>query len=209
MLKTALINGSPKGEKSNSQHIIEELKVELEEYCECTEFPMHTERIADPYELLSCPVWVFVFPVHMDAVPSHLLRCLKQLEEILIKEQLSVTVYVVAQCGFYEAEKNRLAMEMMENWCARCYLRWGMSVGIGAGGMLTMLDQKHNYGMLDVEDMLGVLAECIIEQKNAPTQYVEPNLPKKMYQVAAEMSMHRQAKANGLTKEDLKRTKED
>ncbi len=210
MLKVALINGSPKAEGSNSQHIIDELKEELKEDCRIEEIPMHTGRVENPRKLFSCSVWVFVFPLYVDAVPSHLLRCLQQLESYMALEQPSVTVYAVVQNGFYEAEQNQPAMEMMENWCARCYLNWGMGVGVGGGGMLTMLDQKHNFCMLNIEETLGSLAECILEEKNAPVQFAEPNLPRKIYHLAAEKSLQKTAKANGLTREDLrKRAGED
>lgn len=204
MLKVALINGSPKAANSNSQRVIDELVCELDENCVMEEFPMRTDRVEHPGKLMGYNVWVFVFPLYVDAVPSHLLKCMMQLEEYLLAEQPDVTVYAVVQGGFYEASQTKLAMEMMENWCARCYLKWGMSVGIGGGGMLQMLDQKHNFCMLDIEETLGNLSEIILQRGNAPAQFAEPNLPKKLYKIAAEKSFRKTAKANGLTKEAVK-----
>lgn len=45
-------------------------------------------------------------------------------------------VYCLVNCGFYEGHQNKLAIEMMGNWCEKAGIKWGEEVGIGAGGMI-------------------------------------------------------------------------
>ena len=80
---------------------------------------------------------------------------------ILKQNRRDFTVYTVVQGGFYESIQAKTAIEIMENWCARTYLKWGQGVAVGGGGMLECLDQKHNYFMQKIEEAIGELCDGI------------------------------------------------
>lgn len=61
MLRVALINGSPKGTKSHSEHIIEEMKYELEGV-QIEEIQMPSSEPEGLEKILRCHAAVFVFP---------------------------------------------------------------------------------------------------------------------------------------------------
>jgi hypothetical protein len=76
--------------------------------------------------LTECNVLVFAFPLYVDGIPSHLLNCLRKLEKFFGGlDKKDIMVYSLGNCGFYEGDQNKLAIEMMENWCAKAGLKWG------------------------------------------------------------------------------------
>lgn len=204
MLKIALVNGSPKAANSNSEHIIEEIKYELDDI-QIEEFRMDSKIAEHLDRIVKCNVLVLVLPLYIDGIPSHFLNCMMQMERYFWKEQAGMTVYAVVQGGFFEGIQTKTALEMLENWCARCNLKWGQSVGVGGGGMLASLDQKHNYFMQNIEEAVGELCDNIRETQNGPSLYAEPNLPRSAYKLGAERQWRKELKANGLKKDDIDR----
>lgn len=202
MLRVALINGSPKGTKSHSEHIIEEMKYELEGV-QIEEIQMPSSSPEGLEKILRCHAAVFVFPLYVDGIPAHFLSCLMEMEQYFKAEQAGFTVYTVVQGGFYESIQAKTAIEIMENWCARTYLKWGQGIAVGGGGMLECLDQKHNYFMQKIEEAIGELCDGIRSLENGPTLYAEPNIPRAAYKMAAERQWRKLLKENGLDKEAL------
>lgn len=204
MLKIALVNGSPKAANSHSERIVEEIKYELDDL-NIEEFQMNTNIAENLDKIVRCNVLVLVFPLYADGIPSHFLDCMMQMEQYFWQEQASLTVYAVVQGGLYEGSQTRTALEMIENWCARCNLKWGQSVGVGGSSMLASLDQRHNYFMQDIEEGVGELCDNIKELQNGPTLYAEPNIPRAAYKMTAERQWKKELKANGLSKDAVYR----
>lgn len=150
-------------------------------------------------------VLIFAFPLYVDAIPSHLLSCLIELEGCLAKAKKDTVVYAIVNCGFYEGQQNRLALAMMENWCDRAGLKWGQGIGIGAGGILAgnnniPLGQGPNKNL---GKALSTLVHNVLHLGSDETIFITANFPKVAYKLAAEWNWRQAAKLNGLTVKEL------
>lgn len=206
-MKITLMNGSPKIKGSASGMLLDELK-SLRGNDDITEYNLRTSILPskmDLEELAQQDAAVFAFPQYVDAIPSQLLNCLCQLENYFITHPSNLTVYAIVNCGFFEGNQNRHALEIMKNWCVRSGLRWGQGIGIGGGGMLSGLQNvpagkglRKNFSAA-----LNRFSEQITVGTSAEDSYVSPNIPRIAYKVGAEMEWRRQIKANGLSEKDL------
>lgn len=208
-MKIAFINGSPKFKESASGYILEELKSLLKddsnivsEYC----FNKPQLSIEDMEQLKECNVLVFAFPLYVDGIPAHLLRCLVQLEEFFKGlSRTDIIVYSLVNSGFYEAHQNGLALEMMENWCIKSGLKWGQGLGIGGGGMLLSIKNvQAGHGPRKNFDMaLNELAGNILGSIPKNNIFINPSFPRILYKLGAEMGWRHSIKENGLKRKDL------
>jgi hypothetical protein len=214
-MKIALINGSPKVKYSASELILNELKNffnnsenEVNKKLSICEYSFRSTKLDNNVveEIINSNVLVFAFPLYVDGVPSHLLKCLVQLEEIFnnIKEK-DIKVYALANCGFYEGEQNKLALEIFENWCIKCNLIWGQGVGIGAGPILHSVKNvpighgpKKNLGKA-----LNIISDNIIKSSKDNNIFVKANFPRFAYKIAGEMGWKKAVKVNNLQIKDL------
>ena len=207
-MNIALINGSPRGKESNSGALLADLKEVLPTEASIREFHFNKPTITDQAmrELKNCSAWIFAFPLYVDGIPSHLLSCLEQLEQADFQHE-APHVYTIVNCGFYEAKQNRLAVSMMEIWCERAGLTWGMGIGIGGGGGLSQMRNvplgkgpKRTLG-----NALAVLNEAVLEKETKDNFYTSINFPRFVHKLLAEANWKRRIKANGGKVKDLKK----
>lgn len=209
-MKAVLINGSPKVKDSSSGIVLNEIKKLLEKRMNIEELSMRKPLIGkqDFDALNNCDVLIFSFPLYVDGIPSQLLSCLIQLENFYTQNQnKKIIVYAVVNCGFYEGKQADTAIDILKNFCIKAGLLWGQAVGLGGGGMLAMLP-KYPLGkgpLMDFGNILIKLADTIYECRAEDTIYCEPNFPRFLYKLAAEIGWRRGLKANGLKSRDLKR----
>lgn len=206
-MKIALINGSPKVKNSASGILLNELKSLRSGDC-ITEYGFHTPVLPSEMNLAEFSqqdAAVFAFPLYVDGIPSHLLNCLCQLEKYFKTHPSNLTVYLIVNCGFFEGDQNRYALEIMKNWCVRGGLKWGQGIGIGGGGMLVGLQNvpagkgpRKNFSAA-----IGQLSEHITLGTNTEDIYVSPNIPRIAYKMGGEVGWRQQIKANGLLEKDL------
>lgn len=207
-MKIAFINGSPKKTGSASAMLIEEMTACLEDM-ETVQYHAYNGAFAIPEALKEQDAMVFVFPLYVDGVPSHLVRLLERLETTLHGK--SISVYAVVNCGFFEGEQNRWALEIIHNWCVKAGLSWGRGLGIGGGGMLSMLkDAPPDKGpkktiSRGIDQLVHSIRENTHGQESAADLLVSPNFPRRLYMLAAQMGWRRQIKKNGLKAKDLGR----
>jgi len=153
-------------------------------------------------------ILVFAFPLYVDGIPSHLLSCLCQIEEATKNtKDKSVTVYALVNSGFFEGHHNKLALEMMKNWCIKADLKWGQGIGIGGGGALTGLSNvplgkgpKSSLGIA-----LKSLVDNISTKSQADNIFVSMNFPRIMYKLIGEFGWRQEIKKNGFKVKDLSR----
>lgn len=121
-----------------------------------------------------------------------------------IKEK-EIIVYSLVNCGFYEGHQNELAIEMMENWCAKAGLKWGQGIGIGVGGMLPSLKRiPMGHGpKKNLQKAFKQLANNILKCTSEENIFITANFPRVLYKLAAEMGWRQSIKANGLKRKDL------
>lgn len=197
-----LISGSPKKKYSASENMLEELEAFLPENqivaklrCNETSFDENTLQI-----LAEAKTLVFSFPLYVDSIPSHFLRCLKDAENLFAGRVLHKSVYVIVNCGFYEGEQTETALKMVESWCLRCGFTYGGGLGVGAGGMWHSIKDvqvghgpKKSYGK-----HLRELAEKIVRQEECGNIFTTVNFPRFAYKMAGESSWKKAAKKNGV-----------
>ncbi|MCR4807109.1 MAG: hypothetical protein K5857_05485 [Lachnospiraceae bacterium] len=82
---------------------------------------------------------VFVTPLYVDGVPSHVLPFLKEMEKDTGDAGTDHRIYVIANNGFIEGRQNEPLMQIMENFCARSNNTWCGGIGIGGGVMLNVM----------------------------------------------------------------------
>ena len=138
MEKTVLINCSPKRKLSVSGFLMKCAGVLIrgrKEY-------LHLRTPADHGPILQAlkdaGKVVFVTPLYVDSVPSHMLPFMQEMEDFCRENGLRLKVYVIANNGFIEGRQNEPLMRVMENFCARSGLEWLGGIGIGGGVMLNV-----------------------------------------------------------------------
>ena len=138
MEKTVLINCSPKRNLSVSGFLMKCAGVLVrgkKEYLHLrtpADYPAILEALRDAGKV------VFVTPLYVDSVPSHMLPFMREMEAFCRENGLRLKVYVIANNGFIEGKQNEPLMQVMENFCARSGLEWCGGIGIGGGVMLNV-----------------------------------------------------------------------
>lgn len=214
-MKITLINGSPKVKDSASGLILNELKIflnnsedEAERNISISEYNFRKNKLDSAVieEVVTSDILIFIFPLYVDGVPSHLLSCLVQLEEILknIKEK-NIKVYALVNSGFYEGEQNKSAIEIIENWSEKCELKWGQGIGIGAGPLLqSVKDVPEGHGpKKNLGSALTTISKNILNASSDDNIFISANFPRFAYKFAAEMGWKQAIKANKLKVRDL------
>ncbi len=202
-MKIALINASPKAKDSTSEVLLCDLKRALFGKCELESLKLRkTSADEDTLEKLrESDVWVFASPLYVDGVPSHFLNCLIELE----KEGKNKKIYSIFNCGFYEGEQNRFALDVIKNWCKKSSADWCGGVGVGAGGCIpTFKDAKPGKSpKKTVENELNLFAKTILDGEKQENRYVTMGMPKFLYKTAAEIGWKLKIKSNGGKIKDL------
>lgn len=88
-------------------------------------------------------------------------------------------VYAVVNCGFYEGQQARVALEMMENWCVKAGCQWGQGIGVGAGPMIPSLANvpQGKGPMKKLGKALDQLASNVSISASGETTYLTASFP--------------------------------
>lgn len=206
-MKIALINASPKPAFSGSGNLLAEMKKSFPKDARISAYEFHRKYISEftVKELLETDAWVIFTPLYVDALPSHLLSCLMQIESA--KPQKRVRVYGVINCGFYEGEQTDVAFGVLRNFCTRCGFDFYGGLGIGGGGILSitkgLAEQKLNK--IGVIVKLRALAHKVSKGERYPLRYTSVNMPEKIYKIGAEAMWRVMNVINGNRPRDLGR----
>ena len=138
MGKTVLINCSPKQSLSVSGFIMRCAGLMIRGEKQYMHLRTPADRPAILEALKTADKAVFVLPLYVDSVPSHVLPFLKEAEAFCRENGLSLKVYAIANNGFIEGRQNEPLMQVMENFCTRSGLEWCGGIGIGGGVMLNV-----------------------------------------------------------------------
>lgn len=206
-MKICIINGSPKTGKSISELLIEYLMPFIKGNEIATYNVCKTDFSATQFsQIQSCKVLIFVFPLYVDSINSHLLRFLIELEKRGF-ENRDINVYCIINNGFYEGWQNHVAADIMKNWCKATGLTYGQTLGIGAGEMLPFLkDVPLGHGPnKNIGIALQELSRNILFLNKGEDLFISPNFPRLLWKTASSFSFwYPQAKKNGLKRKSLK-----
>lgn len=202
-MKIALINGSPKPHRSASGCVLNYLTPLLEQEGHSYVNLSLSRPHVDPqtvHELSQCDAFIFVLPLYVDGLPSHLVSRLMQLEASLAVSGRGQVVYAVVQCGFYEGHHARWALKLLENWCSRTGLCWGYGLGFGGGAMLTAIT-KVPLGSGPTRSLARALKQIVASLgrgEGGENIFATVDIPRLIYKQAAEMGWRLSARSNGL-----------
>lgn len=210
-MKITMINGSPKAKNSASETLLSMLKKECGQ--EAGEIVWNKSQVQEGElsEVLESDVLVIAFPLYIDSVPSHLLRCLMQAEEYVRlhgkreNTREKIRVYVLLNNGFFQGKQNIPAIEVMKHWADRCGFVFGQAVGVGGGGMISFIKAvPDGHGpKKNLTCALREMAGNIAQGKSGETLVFELNYPALAYKWQAEYGWRMSAKKNGLKRKDL------
>lgn len=136
MVNLCIINGSPKTQNSNSDFFIKELTSNLNDDINIKKYYVR-EILKDSNtlkEVVKNDKLLIVSPLYADSFPSITLKFLELFEDFLEKNAHSkIEVYGMVNCGFFEGEQNKIALNILEHFCNRSNLTWKFGLGIGGG----------------------------------------------------------------------------
>jgi hypothetical protein len=237
MKSIAIINGSPKANRSTSGMFAAKMKdilAAIESGCEVTEY--QASELAAPHQdaaisdILGAGAILFIFPLYIDSLPAPLIRVLEAIEKAGAsdagtggdvagrtaesneaveqagcgrkagEEKQSPKVYAICNCGFYEAEQTRFALDILENFSIRTGLAWGYGIGVGCGASMQALGSNMEKGgaAKNVYKALYELCETIC-QGNGKKQniFVTPKIPRFIYKQSGHQGWYKAAKKYG------------
>ena len=210
MKKIAVINGSPKAKDSVSALLVDQVTNILETeptVYQATKLLRQDDVSAELSRIIHSDVLLLVFPVYVDSLPAPLLKILVSLEQAAkTGEGPLPKVYAVCNCGFYEAEHTRIALEMIGNFCARTGFRRGYGLGIGMGGI--MLSAGKNTSKGPAANIFAALKElCTSIQENNTDNgskghdvFITPKFPRFLYSLGGNLSWRLTARKYGAQK---------
>lgn len=218
-MKIGAINGSPRGDKSNSMEIISVIKSFLPENSEwhiVSQIGLHSDsekKTVSMEKLFICDVLFLAFPLYVDSLPASLMYCLEEYEKNYrgwsSKQETRPVqrVFAVSNCGFYEGFQNDTALKMIELFCESAGLKWCGGAGIGTGEMVRGLANVPPEAFIrkPVTRALEKIADSIADpegklEKNIFTQH---NFPWILYKLAAEWGWRHEVRKNRLRRKDL------
>ena len=128
MERLLIVNGSPRAPKSNSKQYVQLVqkywKGQADTY-------LVTSKKQEELDLQKYQHILFVFPLYADAVPSVLFPFLKYLEQAHLPEGMQA--HVLINCGFLEPQQNDTAVKILQYFCKKARLSYGMTLQIGSG----------------------------------------------------------------------------
>jgi Flavodoxin-like fold. len=207
MRQIIAINGSPKAKDSVSGFLIEQLEdimnVKFDVY-QSTQLIRQENVIKTVTEFLNADVLIIVFPLYVDSLPAPLIQLLSLLETAAKSgANQRPKVYAICNCGFYEADHNRLSLRMLSSFASRCNLRWGYGIGIGCGGFINPKNKNWSKGpAANVYSALCTMGQSIINgTEDTLDVFVTPTIPRFLYKLGAHMGWNQTSKKNGVRKQ--------
>ncbi len=212
MKKILMVNGSPRNRISASASLLARVEKKVNRDLFDIDSVSITAALRDPDKLngileqaVYADIIVIAFPLYIDSLPSITLRFLKRFQEYKEKKDYknNQILFTIINCGFPEAEHNRIALEIMYNFTGETGLKWGLGLGIGMGSMAggEKIPEKSRI-LKPVENELNLMANrinnCERERTRAETRFVLPSFPKFLYLFAATAQWKILGKKNGV-----------
>ena len=115
-MKIALINGSQKTGESNSGIILGRVNGLINGKHEVAIYNSGISLFTDETfkKIVCADALILAFPLFVYAVPSHTLKMLMELENVIKREKAdSLIMYAIVNCGFYEGKQSNAAFKII------------------------------------------------------------------------------------------------
>jgi multimeric flavodoxin WrbA len=216
-MKVTAINGSPKGESSNSREVIAIVRGMLDPAIEL-DVVSQIKQARHPDDsvfqaMAESDVLFIASSLFVDALPASLMAFLERYArfraslppEARAKRQ---RVFAVMNCGFYEGKQNACALKILSHYCAYAGLAWSGGVGLGTGEMIAALKDVPPQASIRKPVIRAIrdLADAIArgpDGKLDRDEFAQHGFPWFLYKFMGEMGWRSQAKKNGLRGKDL------
>ena len=138
-MKTVFINGSPKKRFSVSSYFgkLQSIFIRGQKVFLRLRTKSDHKKIFE--QIIDADVVIFLLPLYVDCVPSHILSFLREMERFCKEHKIELKIYAIANNGFIEGRQNATLFRVMENFCTRSDLQWCGGIGIGGGVMFNAL----------------------------------------------------------------------
>lgn len=215
-MKIALINGSPKGNKSTTNVLLNMIRKGLDgaEIIEATvvKDAMQAEKMA---EIAGCDALLLAFPLYIDSIPSHDIGWMKEFDAYLKANAGGSVkrVFAVSNCGFAESFHNLTALEVVKNWSARIGANFAGAAAVGKGGMILSVSasagEKGPMKPLSID--MQKFATKIMDENYADGEIMQtsPGFPNFLYKSVSHKLWKSMAKENGISVKDIEATSWD
>lgn len=216
-MKVTAINGSPKGENSNSREVISIIRgmldpaIELDVVSQIKQ-ARHPDDSVFP-AMAESDVLLIASSLFVDALPASLMAFLERYAKFLASLPPAARakrqrVFAVVNCGFYEGRQNACALEILAHYCAFAGLAWSGGVGIGTGEMISAVKNVPPQASIrkPVIRVIRDLADAIARGPDgalASDEFAQHGIPWFLYKIMGEAGWRAQVKKNGLKAKDL------
>ena len=205
-MRYALVNCSPKPKDSNSEYFLNLIQKLLDTKDDYILIDIKKSSSNTFEDMCNCDKIIFASPIYVDSLPSNFLYFLMEFEAFLKnKPSKKISIYSILNCGFYEGNQNKIAMEIIKNWCVRCGLQFNQGIGIGAGEMMgSIKDVPLGHGPTkNLGIALTVLKDNINKNLSGEDMYISPNFPRFLFLLSANRFWISKAKSNKINKKDI------
>ncbi len=186
-MKTLIINGSPKLNDSNSEILVNKLNHYLNTDTIQINIKNYKEDFTDVinnYETI-----IFVFPLYVDGIPSHLLEALNNLN---IKE--NTNIYTIVNCGFPESAHTKQGLDLIRNYSIHKNLNYKGGLGIGGCGGLNGMSKNKllKFTTKSINKNIEELSEFILNNDPYENTFITTNIPDSIYRLIGNLSWKKQ-----------------
>ncbi len=204
MTDIAAINASPKSTDSATKALIRQIGGMTGGEIRVTQALQllgDENREAALAGLLRADALLIAFPLYVDALPAPLVKVLTLLERAAFGAGKLPKMYALVNCGFYEAGHNQIALDIVENFCARAGLPWGYGLGIGSGGFAVQDKNMAKGPAANVYAALRELADAMLRGGDGQNRFATPRIPRFVYKLGGNMMWYRMSKKNGVRRD--------
>ena len=172
-----LLNGSPRGEKSNSRVIGRYLADRLEEKGLTSQESFITRLISQGSpgieklyrQVDEADIIIFTAPLYVDSLPSFTIKAMEIIQEHRKMQPTRNQSFLVPviNCGFPEKEHMEIALKIIRNFSEEASFRWAGAIIVSMGMALNGEPLSHKKGMTPSPSGLGQEVRTITSWGNS------------------------------------------
>ncbi|RCW51351.1 MULTISPECIES: NAD(P)H-dependent oxidoreductase [Halanaerobium] len=216
--KAILLIGSPKGMESSSASLGTYLLSKIEEYDIMTEkVHLHSEIATEAKRIMfldkieEADFIILAAPLYVDTLPAKVIKALRLIAEKRktlyfddIKSAKNQSFIAVVNCGFPEAEQNKTALKIYQEFAREAKLKYLGGIAVGMGGAVSGKSLSEMGGMAkDLVAGLDQAADDIVRNHQLSDFVVEktskPMISQKwLYTLVGNFTWRFQALRNGV-----------